>query len=169
MGSSSSVQLPLDLDQLEECLVRAHLLERREPGGGRWPYAGDAPWHLMLREREAGDYGGAGQDGVSDERPPRVPLSRAEVAELALLRAWLQMVPDAAGEGLPPEHDRKLVWLSTGQLAAGEGRVPWKAVGLWLSSPRSPDALVRRYRMALAAVLCRLHGWPTRRIRVLAA
>ena len=171
-------ELPRDIEEVELAFIRCHALERREPGGGKWPFAGDGPWHLA--QGEVGDIAGdfsetlivneAGKElrvRKVEAREPKTPLSSAEVDELALLRGWLQLVPDAPGQ-LGALHDRKLVWLATGRLHAGEGRVPWTALKGWMRSPRSPDALVRRYRMALAVVACRLNGWPERRARVMA-
>lgn len=152
-------EIPRCIDELQEALVEAHALERREPGGGRWPFAGDGPWHLI--RAEAGDYGGEGVDGVSDRRVPRPPLDQGEVARLAELRRWLQLVPH--------ESDRKLVWVATGRLHAGEGRVPWKAVGAWLKLDRSPNAIMYRYRKALAVVVCEINGWPASRAKRMAA
>lgn len=158
-ASLPEARLPRCVDEIEEALVEAHALERREPGGGRWPFAGDGPWHLI--RGEAGDYGGDGQDGASSSRAPRPPLDAAEVARLAELRRWLQLIPH--------ESDRKLVWIATARLHAGEGRVPWKAVARWMRIDRSPDALALRYRKALAGVVCVLNGWPSRRARAMAA
>lgn len=175
-------EIPRDIDALEDAFVRCHLLEAREPGGGRWPFAGDAPWHLMERAH-VDDTPDLAEHSVTlietetgqqlevrkvDSRSPRVPLDAAEVAELSTLRRWLLLVPDAAAP-LGSDHDRRLVWFATGRLAAGEGRVPWKALRRWIGSPRTPDALVRRYRMALGLVVCRLNGWPMRRAQGMAA
>lgn len=165
------IDLPRDIEQAQECFVRAHVLERREPGGGKWPFAGDGPWHLI--QPEVGDMGAAEysetlietdagkllQVRKIDSLAPRAPLDAAEVAELALLRSWVALVP---------ERDRKLVWLATARLAAGEGRVPWKAIGRWLRIDRSPDTLARRYRQAVARVVCELNGWPSRRAMAMA-
>lgn len=184
---------PRDIDGLQEAFVRAHQLERREPGGGRWPFAGDGPWNLMQRDH-VDDTPSLEDRSITlleteggqmlevrkrDSRAPRVPLSAAEVDELATLRRWLQLVPDcgaeAGGRGapLPAEHDRKLVWAVTGCLARGDadegGRVAWSAIGRRMGSPRSPDALALRYRRAMARVVCALQGWPERRAKAMAA
>lgn len=148
------------MDAVEEAFVRAHELERRMPGGGRWPFAGDAPWHLMQRRLADGDYAGDGQDGVSDSRAPRPPLDAREVDEHARTVAWLQLVPD--------EIDRMLVWVATGRLAAGEGRPPWGAIRRWIGLMRTANGAKHRYRMALATVTCRLNGWPANRAKALA-
>lgn len=162
--------LPRCVDELQECFVRAHELEAREPGGGKWPFAGDGPWNLI--QGEVGDMAGdwsatlieteAGkllEVRKIDVRAPRPPLGTAEVAELARLRGWL---------GLVPEAERKLVWTATARLHAGEGRVPWKAVGRWLRLGRSPEGVAWLYRRALAIAVCRLNGWPEARAKRMA-
>lgn len=154
---SEGLVKPRDIDALEEAFVRAHALERREPGGGKWPFAGDGPWHLI--QGEQGDYGGDGQDAVSDSREPRPPLDAEEVAELAELRRWL---------GLVPADARKLVWIATARLHAGEGRVPWTAIARWLGLKVALQTVMRRYRRALATAVCALNGWPTSRVKAMA-
>lgn len=164
----STIALPRCVDELQDALIRAHALERREPGGGKWPFAGDGPWHLI--QGEQGDYAGEGTDGVSSEVEPRPPLDAEEVAELRTLRSWLQLIPDTSYPRDPAYRgDRKVVWIATARLHAGEGRVPWKALGKWMRSCRDPDTLALRYRLALARVVCRLNGWPERRARRMAA
>ncbi len=158
-NSEQSAAVPCDIDALQEAFIRCHELERRMPGEGRWPFAGDGPWNLI--QGEQGDYAGDGQDGVSSSAAPRTPLDAAEVGEYQRIVGWMQMIDDPA--------DRRMVWLATARLAAGEGRVPWTAVKRWIGSERSPDALVLRYRKALALVVCRLNGWPTRRAKAMAA
>lgn len=175
--------LPRDIEAMQEAFIRCHALERREAGGGRWPFAGDGPWNLI--QRDANDWwDGAWSDSfevnargqevairLRDVPAPRVPLSSLEVDELARLRRWLLLVPDAASP-LGCDHDRRLVWYVTGKLHRGDhgdgGRVPWTEIRGLIGSPRSPDALVLRYRKALAVVVCRLNGWPLRRVRALA-
>jgi hypothetical protein len=167
---SEGTPAPRCVDDIEEAFVRAHALERREPGGRKWPFAGDGPWHLI--QAEVGDMAGDWSETLIeteagkqlsvrkiDVREPRPPLGAAEVAELAQLRAWLMLVP---------ESDRKLVWIATARLHAGEGRVPWKALTRWLRIPRTPDAVARRYRLALALAVCAINGWPTRRAQAMA-
>lgn len=174
------LERPKDIESMVEALIRAHALERRAPGGGRWPFAGDGPWHLI--QPEVGDVASdadysetlivneAGRElqvRKLDSREPRPPLDAAEVAELAQLHRWLLLVP---------ERDRKLVWVATARLHAGEGRVPWKAVGRWLGlrnertgKPLSPDGVMLRYRQAVARAVCALNGWPERRAKAMAA
>lgn len=170
---SGSVELPRDIEALQDAFIRAHALERREPGGRKWPFAGDGPWHLIQRDRDEApeledrsetlietDAGKLLQVRKLDSRMPRTSLDAAEVAELALLRQWLMLVP---------ERDRKLVWIATARLHAGEGRVPWKAIGRWLKIDRSPDTLALWYRQGLARAVCSLNGWPQRRAMRMAA
>src|SRR5688572_11217115 len=84
-GSAEGSCLPRDVDALQEAFVRAHALERREPGGGKWPFAGDGPWHLI--QPEVGDIAGdfsetlihtdAGKElrvRKVESREPRTPL-----------------------------------------------------------------------------------------------
>lgn len=148
--------LPVTIDQLVEAFVRLHELERRSPGGGAWPFAGDGPWHLI--QAEAGDYAGAGVDGVSREAAPRTPLNVAEVGERERTLRWLALVaPGEAGTVL-----RKAVWLGTRQVHRGEGAVPWTALARWIGWGRTPEALALAWRRELAKALCRMHGVPVR-------
>lgn len=159
-GGSSASDTPKDWEAVEECLARAHELERRMPGGGKWPFATDAPWHLMQRSHEAGDYAGDGQDGVSDSRVPRPPLDAAEVAEHRRIVGWLQLIPD--------EADRKVVWVATRLVFQGQGR-EWTRIAKSLKLGVGPDAVAVRYRRALCTIVCRLRGWPLRRVKGMAA
>lgn len=160
------------LDDLQEALVAVHELWRRSPGERRWPFAGDAPWHLM--QGEVGDLGAAEQSDTLitteagrelrvrkvDTLRPRVALDAREVAERDRVTGWLQLLSDPV--------DRRVVWAATGALARGEGRVPWGALKVSLRWPRTPRALAWRYATALADVLCRVNGWPANRARGLA-
>lgn len=175
-----NIVLPKCIDDLEEAFIRCHALERREPGGGRWPFAGDGPWSQM--QGEVGDVGAADYSITLltneagrvlevrklDSREPRTPLDAGEVGELKRLRGWLLLVP-ACEAPFAVEHDRKLVWLATAALHRGEGRVPWKALCGQLRSPRSPQALVGRYRKAMASAVCMLNEWPQHWVRRMAA
>ncbi|MGX7896880.1 hypothetical protein [Tsuneonella sp. HG222] len=162
---------PRRIDQAEEALIACHGLWRRSPGQGKWPFAGDGPWHLI--QGEVGDFAGdfsetlieteAGkqlQVRKLDTPAPRVPLDRGEVAERDRVTAWL---------GLVGEAERRLVWTATGRLAAGEGRVPWGKLVRWHKLGVGPDAAARRYRLALARIVCALNGWPERRAKAMLA
>ena len=146
--SIGGVALPSSLAEMEERVIACHELWRRSPGQASWPFAGDAPWHLMTAE--AGDFGGEGVDGAASERRPRVPLDSAEVDERDRVTGWLQH----AGEPV----DRRIVWLATRQLHHGEGRVPWTAIREWLAEARSPAAIRKRYVFALARMLAAVRG-----------
>jgi hypothetical protein len=163
--------LPATIEEIEEALVACHELWRRSPGEGRWPFAGDGPWHLAQGEvgDVAGDYSetlihtDAGKElrvRKVDARRPRCPLDAGEVALRDRVTAWLQRVPDPA--------DRRAVWLATLALHREQGRVPWTAVARAIGWARTPAALALRYRRVLAALVCALNGWPSRRAKVLA-
>lgn len=149
--------IPTTIEELQEAFVQAHELWRRSPGSGRWPFAGDGPWHLV--QGEAGDYGGDGVDGVASSTAPRVPLDAGEVSRRDRITAWLGMVE--------PERMRRVIHLATLQLYRDEGRPPWKAIAGWAGWEKTPDALALAYRRALAQLLCRLHRIPVRHARLL--
>lgn len=146
------------LEEVEEALIACHELWRRSPGGGRWPFAGDGPWQLI--QGEDGDFGGDGVDGASSSVRPRPPLDAAEVGERDRVTAWLQWIGDV--------DVRKAVWLATWAFHHGEPHAPWMAIARAIRWTRSANALAGRYRMALAAITCRLNGWPMNRVRALA-
>ncbi len=163
--------LTRDIDEAEQRFAGCHGLWRRSPGGGRWPFAGDGPWHLI--RPEIGDVKGdwsetlihtdAGKElrvRKVESRAPRSPLDRAEVGERDRVTAWLQLLPD--------ELDRKIVWAGTELVFQERGR-EWKAIGRALGIGCGPDAVARRYRRGLAAIVCRLNGWPLHRARAMAA
>lgn len=164
--------VPQSIDELEEAFVRVHSLWLRSPGGGRWPFAGDGPWHLA--QAEVGDIKGDWSETLLeneagkllavrkiDSRAPRAPLDAREVSERDRVTAWLGLVGD--------EHLRKAIWLASEALHRGEGRVPWLGIARWIGWARTPNALRGRYRLALGAVLSELNGWPSRRAKQLAA
>lgn len=165
------------IETVEEALVAVHELWWRSPGGGRWPYAGDGPWHLI--QGVAGDYAGDGVDGISSSARPRPPLDAAEVRTRDAVTAWLQMpcVSNVAGamsavkaqKPVTTDHLRRLIWRATEELWRGEPRVPWKVIDRTLRFPRSIDAMAHAYRRTLAAIACSLNGWPERRARAMAA
>lgn len=138
----------LTFAEVEARLVAAIELWRRSPGGGRWPFASDAPWHLMTRETRLGDYDARGGD--LEAPPPRMlPLSIAEVAMRDQASAWLALID---------ERDRRLVVLAVTELARGAQRVPWnklrRAMGLMLGA----GGLARRYERAIGGVCRAVNG-----------
>lgn len=171
-GLRQARRLPGTIEDLEERLVAVHALWLRSPGGGKWPFAGDGPWHLAQAEVGdiKGDYsetlletdsGKVMQVRKVDSRAPRTPLNAAEVDERDRVTGWLGLVSD--------EQLRKAVWLASEALHRGESRVPWLGIARWVRWERSRQALEQRYRLVLGEVVCALNGWPKRRARVLAA
>lgn len=147
-----------DIAAVEQALIDCHELWRRSPGAGRWPFAGDGPWHLI--QGEDGDYAGDGADGVSSSARPRTPLDAGEVGERDRVTAWLQLLDDPA--------DRAIVWRASMDLWRGEPSPQWRAMMRAIRWDRSDRALAARYPRALAMILCRLNGWPIRRAKALA-
>lgn len=148
---------------IEEALVAVHDLWWRSPGQGSWPFAGDGPWHLIQAER--GDMAGDVSEDIHlttlgremrvlavESRRPRTPLSTAEVRQRDKVTAWLQLLPD--------ELSRKIVWLGTLDLARGEPAPAWQQMARDCRVSLSGEAMRKRYPKALAAIVCRLVGWP---------
>lgn len=131
-------------DDVESEMVGAIMLWRRSPGGGRWPFAGDAPWHLMQRDLAAGDYDARGGDLSSSETPlPLTPLTRAEVARRDIVSEWI---------GRVAERDRALIIHATAWLARGRSRIPWRRIKHDLAIRFGEGGLARRYERALAGL-----------------
>ncbi|MBB3034042.1 hypothetical protein [Alteriqipengyuania lutimaris] len=158
--SMGFIAAPSTLAEVEAALIDCQVLWWRSPGGTHWPFAGDAPWHLMQRSVVAGDYGGEGVDGVAVERAPRTALDAAEVSERDRVTAWLDLLEDPL--------DRQVVWMATARLQKGEACVPWSKIRRWAKSERTPRALEHRYLRGLALILCQLNGWPVNRARAIA-
>jgi hypothetical protein len=122
--------------EVQEDMVETLLMWRRAPGGGRFPFATDGPWHLIRKEWE--DY---------DARDPaplrRLPLTIADVKRMERVSEWLQ---------LAPEGDRQLIVIVLGQLAGGAKRVSWAKVRARLDAEISPRGLGQRYSRAIAAI-----------------
>ncbi|TXC73952.1 hypothetical protein FSZ31_04320 [Sphingorhabdus soli] len=132
----------LTYDDVEAALVEAWQLWRRSPGGGRWPFAGDGPWHLATGDVRAGDYDARGGDGASSDVAVRpMPLSRGEVSERDVASEWLSMIPD--------EGDRRIVCLAIAELARGAKRVPWRKLLAPMGRAHGADALRMRYTRAI--------------------
>lgn len=143
----------IDLDEVSswtfalvrDALADAMALWRRSPGEARTPYASDGPWHLMLREMEAGDYDARGGFETSSDvvlRP--LPLGREEVAYRDRVSEWLVHVTK-------PE-DRRLLAIACGYYAAGYQQVPWRKIKHALAIPRGEAGLRKRFERAIAAI-----------------
>lgn len=149
-----NVRVWLTPDEVEEALVEAWRLWRRSPGGGRWPFASDGPWHLMSREASAGDWDARGVEGSEGGGAPELregSLSIAEVERRDRVSGWLRHVG---------ERDRKLVTCVVEQLGQGRrapdfmalrGRFPGRT-GRALGA----DGLRMRYGRALSAIAQRV-------------
>jgi hypothetical protein len=146
-GHGSGVGEVWSFKAVQEDLVEARRLWRRAPGGGKWPYAGDGPWHLISeadRALEAELINHARADGRPVTPEPRpLPLTRAEVQWMHQVSEWLL---------LAPERDRQLIALVLGQLARGAKRVSWKRVRARLSAENSERGLGMRYSRAITAI-----------------
>lgn len=137
-------------DDVQAALVEAMALWRRSPGGGAWPFAGDAPWHLMQRADRAGDWDKRGLDGKSSDVPLKpLPLGRDEVKRRDGVSEWLSWIECDA--------DRRLVILAITALAKGRARVPWLALRRPMGVRLGADALAKRYRKALAGIAEKLN------------
>lgn len=132
----------LTYDDVEARLVEAMRLWHRSPGEGRWPYAGDAPWHLMQREAHKGDYDARGGD-MAQTAPRALPLDRDEVDERDLVSNWLRHVKEA---------DRRIVVLAITHLASGAARVPWVQVRDQMGIALGAGGVQRRYSKALTSI-----------------
>jgi hypothetical protein len=147
-------------EEVEQRLVDALNLWRRSPGEGRWPFASDAPWHLMTRavRAEAGTVKGMELWRVMQEdddsetrqwqgRDRPQPLTRDEVALRDQASEWLAIVPAA---------DRRIVVLALSDLVRGR-RVSWLAMRAEVGVKLGADGLRRRYTRALAAIAAHLN------------
>lgn len=142
--------LAASVHEVEAMLVEAWHLWRRSPGVGRWPFAGDAPWHLMVRDVIAGDYDARGGDGEAPA-PKRAGLTRAEVAIRDEVSAWLALVS---------ARDAPLVCAVIRQMASkGASQPDFMALRSRFRNARTggmlgSDGLRKRYDRALGAI-CR--------------
>jgi len=126
-------------------LVEAMRLWHRSPGGGRWPFASDGPWHLMTREQMAGDYDARGGfDGSSDVRLRPLPLTREEVARRDAVSEWLRFVPAA--------RDRTLLVLCCHYYARGHRCLPWSRIRRRMMVKRGEGGLRKRFERAVFAI-----------------
>jgi hypothetical protein len=142
-------------EDVQAQLVEAMELWMRSPGDGRWPFAGDGPWHLV---RDDGSEQAAWDARVNqherakagDVPPPRrLPLSIEEVERRDLISEWIQ---------LAPERDRKLVALVLAWKARTPNKpVEWKRIRQRLIRSGEPAITARglgmRYSRAITAIV----------------
>lgn len=147
----------LSWKDVEAELIEAVQMSWRLPGRGRWPFAGDAPWHLMTREARAdGQFEAWRQEREDDlvremrNAPRTVPLNSEEVTWMEGRLGWLSFAA---------ETDRKLVEVVLVQKAAGKGRLSWSRIRekmmrspAWLGIAGSTRGLGMRYSRAVQAV-----------------
>jgi hypothetical protein len=132
----------LTFDDVQERLVETIRLWWRMPGGGRWPFASDGPWHLVRAELYGPD--------VDRDAPLRpLPLRRAEVTEMEEATEWLTLIPDA---------DRRVVVLGLIYLAKGRKQIPWSRMLKPMGLRHGAHGLRKRYDRALSALAFRLNG-----------
>jgi hypothetical protein len=149
-----------------ERLIDTMRLWWRSPGSGRWPFASDAPWHLMTRKTriEAGDFKGRemqlrmqAEDAEEakrwEGRDRSGPLSRDEVALRDETTEWLTWIE---------ADSRKVVVAAVAQLASGRNSVDWRRVKAALGAEVAAKGLYRRYTRAITAIAKRLNGYPVR-------
>src|SRR5688500_6032382 len=106
-------------DMVEARLVETVQLWWRMPGGGRWPFASDGPWHLI--RAEWGDYADA--EAVLRS----LPLRRAEIAAMEEATEWLTGGDDDA--------KRRVLVLALIERAKGKKQVGWSATRDALREP----------------------------------
>jgi hypothetical protein len=131
---------------VEQQLVEAMGLWRRSPGGGKWPFAGDGPWHLVRDDGTAQaewDHRVNAHKMGETERPRPLPLTRAQIAERDSISEWLRFVPD---------RDRKLVILALTELANGQKRIRWSEIRRRLGSGIQAQSLGKRYSRAIGRI-----------------
>jgi hypothetical protein len=145
-----------------ERLVEAFELWRRSPGGGQWPFAKDAPWHLMTRTTRLGEGRVKGmelarllqEDDAREtaqwqgrERPR--PLTRDEVDRRDETTEWLTFVQADA---------RKVVVAAIAQLASGRTNIDWRSVKWQVGAEIESKGVYRRFTRAITAIVKRLNG-----------
>lgn len=156
-------------EAVQERLVETMHLWRRSPGEGRWPFASDAPWHLMTRRTriECAEYpqGRELQLHMQAEdaeeasrwlgRDRNGPLSREDVARRDETSEWLGWVSNDA---------RKVVVAVLVQLAAGRTNVDWSRVKAAVGVEIGNKGFYRRYTRSITAIAKRLNGETPRKV-----
>jgi hypothetical protein len=134
-------------DEVEARLIEAVRCRRRMAGGGRWPFAGDGPWHLIpaaARAETLADFLLDAAQMGHDEVPREGPPSRAEIAAMEQAEEWLTYIDD----------DRQRLALAGGLIerAKGRKRIGWKALRDRLGEAVTPAGMERRYARAVALI-----------------
>lgn len=134
----------LTFDDVEDRLVEAMALLWQLPDRERGWLKVRAFWPDVRRHNHFGDYGDMGDDA----RPPRVPLSRAQMAAMDEALGWLDHVdPD----------DRRLIGMVLRRKAGGH-QVEWMRLLKPMGVRHGADGLRKRYGRALAAVVKRVNA-----------
>lgn len=141
-------------EAVEARLVEALHLWRRSPGGGGWPFATDAPWHLMRRVNEVGQgfefYDARGKDLNSSDIAIRpLPLSIDEVGERDEASEWLGR--------FVTERDRRLVVHVLVVKAAGR-TVSWLRLRKRFGHQVGAHGLRKRYARAINCICIGLNA-----------
>ncbi|HEV7658820.1 MAG TPA: hypothetical protein VGO55_03135 [Allosphingosinicella sp.] len=123
-------------EAVEERLIETVRCWWRMPGGGRWPFASDGPWHLIRKEWEDWD--------ARDPKPMRsLPLRRAEVTAMEEATEWITWVP---------EDKRRVLVLALGKKAQGMSQVPWRSLLRTLGHTIGAGGLEWRYSQAIQLI-----------------
>jgi hypothetical protein len=123
-------------ERVEERLIETVRCWWRMPGGGRWPFASDGPWHLIRKEWEDWD--------ARDPKPMRsLPLRRAEIAAMDEATEWITWVP---------EDKRRVLVLALGKKAQGLSQVPWRSLLRTLGLSIGAGGLEWRYSQAIELI-----------------
>lgn len=130
-------------EMVERALVDACALWMRSPGGGRWPFAADGPWHLVTRRVQDGD----AVDDV-DLRP--LPLTKAEVEQRDRVSAWVEVVTN--------DFDRRVLWAAIRSLAGSHEAVPWTRLRRHLGTTVTTDGLRKRYSRSITTICTMLNA-----------
>lgn len=148
-GSERSGDEPVfwTFDMVEARLIETVRCWRRMPGGGRWPYAGDGPWHLITAAARAQTVADFLLDQVQmghEERPRAGPLLRSEIAAMEEATEWLTWIGD--------ERQRLALVGGLAERARGRKSPGWTALREALADPASPAGLQRRYERAIGFI-----------------
>lgn len=134
----------LSFELMEGVLVTAFILHLRLERG-KYPFASDGPWSLILKKDQDTYTGGNKSPG----RMPRLPLSNDDLALIETARRWLLLV-DA-------DEDRKLIVEAVGAMARRGGRPPWASIRKALGLAITGEGVAGRYGKAMTALCMRIN------------